>query len=82
MVRDRAGDLDISIYCAVNGQAGREAIFYGLLCEAHGHGVQVINWMDETSAINTCPGAVRLTISAMSLPFQSFYRLLQTDVPG
>eukprot|EP01052_Picozoa_sp_SAG31_P001871 SAG31_NODE_63_length_28659_cov_23.074685_6_plen_271_part_00 len=28
-----------------------------MLCEAHENGVQVVNWMDTTSAINQCPGA-------------------------
>ena len=39
----------------------QDASFWGLLCAAHTHGVQVINWMDETSNINQCPGAVTPT---------------------
>eukprot|EP01050_Picozoa_sp_SAG11_P007509 SAG11_NODE_628_length_8077_cov_4.820632_8_plen_94_part_00 len=35
----------------------KDADFFGLICTAHEHGVQVINWMDDTSDINQCPGA-------------------------
>ena len=35
----------------------QDATFYGLVCAAHSHGVQVINWMDTTADINQCPGA-------------------------